>query len=177
LCNPCDATPKRESLEPGKKRRCFIKIIEGFIDMEYSVGHTGRVILLRLDEDEDILESLESLASKENIESGIFFVIGSLKEGSLVSGAKTDELPVIPILHHLTNNHEVLGIGNIFQMEGQPKIHLHAALARGDKVLLGCLREKSKVFLVEEIIIFELLDLEAIRETDQRTGLLLLKIH
>jgi predicted DNA-binding protein with PD1-like motif len=62
-------------------------------------------------------------------------------------------------------------------MEGQPKIHLHAALARGDKVLLGCLRENSKVFLVEEIIIFELLDVEAIRETDQRTGLLLLKIH
>lgn len=34
--------------------------------MEYSVGQTGRVILLRLDEDEDVLESLESLASKES---------------------------------------------------------------------------------------------------------------
>jgi predicted DNA-binding protein with PD1-like motif len=145
--------------------------------MEYSVGHTGRVILLRLDEDEDVLESLESLASKERIETGIFFVIGSLKEGSLVSGAETDDMPIVPIWKHLKKNHEILGIGNIFQMEGQPKIHLHAALARGDKVLLGCLRENSKVFLVEEIIIFELLDVEAIRETDQRTGLLLLKIH
>lgn len=145
--------------------------------MKYSVGHTGRVIVLRLNEDEDVLESIESLASKENIESGIFFVIGSLKEGGLVSGAETDDIPIIPIWKHLQKNHEILGIGNIFQMEGQPKIHLHAALARGDKVLLGCLREKSKVFLVEEIIIFELLGVEAIRETDQRTGLLLLKIH
>jgi predicted DNA-binding protein with PD1-like motif len=145
--------------------------------MKYSVGHTGRVILLRLDEDEDVLKSLESLASKENIESAIFFVIGSLKEGSLVSGAQTKEIPVVPIWHHLQKNHEILGIGNIFKMEGQPKIHLHAALSRGDKVRLGCLREKSKVFLVEEIIILELLGTEAYRETDERTGLRLLKIH
>ena len=145
--------------------------------MKYSVGHTGRVILLRLDEDEDVLESLESLASKEKIETGIFFVIGSLKEGSLVSGAETDDMPIVPIWKHLQKNHEILGIGNIFQTEGKPKIHLHTALARGEKVIMGCLREKSKVFLVEEIIIFELLGVEVIRETDQRTGLLFLKIH
>jgi predicted DNA-binding protein with PD1-like motif len=145
--------------------------------MEYSVGHTGRVILLKLDEDEDVLESLESLASKEKIETGIFFVIGSLKESSLVSGAETEDIPVIPIWHHLKNNHEVLGIGNILQMEGRPKIHMHAALARGDECLMGCLREKSKVFLVQEIIIFELLGMEALREKDMRTGLSMLRIR
>jgi len=145
--------------------------------MEYSVGHTGRVILLRLDEDEDVLESLESLASKEKIENGIFFVIGSLKEGSLVSGAATEDIPVIPIWQTLKNNHEVLGIGNIMQMEGRPKIHMHAALARGDECLMGCLREKSKVFLVQEIIIFELLGIEALREKDMRTGLSMLRIR
>jgi predicted DNA-binding protein with PD1-like motif len=145
--------------------------------MKYSVGHTGRVILLRLDGDEDVLESLESLASKENIESGIFFVIGSLKEGSLVSGAETDGMPIIPIWKHLQKNHEILGIGNIFQMDDQPKIHMHAALARGNEVYMGCLREKSRAFLIEEIIIFELLGIEAAREKDERTGLNLLKIR
>jgi predicted DNA-binding protein with PD1-like motif len=123
------------------------------------------------------LESLESLASKERIETGIFFVIGSLKEGSLVSGAETDDMPIVPIWKHLKKNHEILGIGNIFQMEGQPKIHLHAALARGDKVLLGCLREKSKVFLLEEIILFELLGMEAFREKDVISGLSRLRIR
>jgi len=152
-------------------------MIKGFIDMEYSIGHTGRVILLKLNDDEDILESLESLALKEKIETGIFFVIGSLKEGSLVSGAKTEELPVIPLWHHLRNNHEVLGIGNIFKMEGRPKIHMHAALARGDQCLMGCLREKSKVFLVEEIMVFELLGIGALREKDMRTGLSMLRIR
>ena len=145
--------------------------------MEYTVGHTGRVILLKLDENDDVLESLESLASKEEIENGIFFVIGSLKEGSLVSGAESEDIPITPIGHHLKNNHEILGIGNILQMEGQPKIHMHAALARGDECLMGCLRGKSKVFLLEEIIIFELLGMEAFREKDMRTGLSMLRIR
>ena len=145
--------------------------------MKYSIGQTGRVILLHLDEGEDVLGSLEFLTSKEKIETGIFFVIGSLKEGSLVSGAETEELPLVPIWHHLKKNHEILGIGNIFQMEGQPKIHMHAALARGDECLMGCLREKSKVFLLEEIIIFELLGMEAFREKDMRTGLSLLRVQ
>ena len=145
--------------------------------MEYSVGHTGRVVLLKLDEDEDILGSLESLASREKIETGIFFVTGSLKEGSLVRGAETEELPIIPLWHHFRNNHEVLGIGNIFKMEGRPKIHMLAALARGNECLMGCLREKSKVFLVEEIIVFELLGMEALREKDMRTGLSMLRIR
>lgn len=145
--------------------------------MEYTVGHTGRVILLKLDENDDVLESIEFLASTEGIENGIFFVIGSLKEGSLVSGAATEDIPVIPIWHHLKNDHEILGIGNIFQMEGQPKIHLHAALARGDECIMGCLRGKLKVFLLEEVIIFELLGIEASREKDVRTGLPMLRIR
>jgi predicted DNA-binding protein with PD1-like motif len=145
--------------------------------MEYTVGHTGRVILLKLDENDDVLESLESVASTEGIQNGIFFVIGSLKEGNLVSGAATEDIPVIPIWHHIKNNHEILGIGNIFQMEGQPKIHLHTALAKGDECLMGCLRGKSKVFLLEELIIFELLGIEASREKDVRTGLPMLRMR
>lgn len=145
--------------------------------MEYSVGQTGRVILLRLDEGEDVLKSLESLASKEKIDTGIFFVIGSLREGNLVSGAETEEIPVLPMVHHLKKNHEILGIGNILQMEGQPKIHVHAVLGRGDESLMGCLREESKVFLLEEIVILELLGMDAHRERDMRTGLSLLRIR
>ena len=61
-------------------------------------------------------------------------------------------------------------------MEGRPKIHMHAALARKDELLIGCLRGKSEVFLVSEIVLFELLEIEALREKDERTGLSLLKL-
>jgi len=46
-------------------------------------------------------------------------------------------------------------------MENQPKIHMHATLVHGDNLLAGCLREKSEVFLIAEIIVLELLDVSA----------------
>ncbi len=145
--------------------------------MRYSIGTIARVIVLRLDDNEDVLASIETLASQENIASGIFFLIGSLKEGSIVSGAESDELPILPMWLHIDKNHEILGIGTLFHMDGQPKIHLHAALARKDHLLMGCLREKSKVFLVEEIVLLELSGIDAIRQKDPETGLSLLKIR
>lgn len=51
--------------------------------MEYSVGRTGLVILLRLDEDEDGLGALKALTRKERIENGFLVIIGGLKGGAL----------------------------------------------------------------------------------------------
>jgi predicted DNA-binding protein with PD1-like motif len=144
--------------------------------MRYSVGQVGRVVVAKLEDDEDVLTTLESLTEKEKIESALFVVIGNLKKGSLVSGAETEKIPVIPIWQDFTTNHEILGIGTIFQMEGQPKIHLHATLVHGDKLLAGCLREKSEVFLVAELIVLELQDVAARRARDEKTGFTLLKV-
>jgi predicted DNA-binding protein with PD1-like motif len=44
------------------------------------------------------------------------------------------------------------------------------------KTLTGCVRKKSKVFLVIEAIIFELNGIKATKEIDPKTGLNLLKI-
>ena len=141
--------------------------------MKYSVGRIGRVVVAKL---EDVLTALESLTEKEKIESALFVVIGNLKKGSLVSGAETEKIPVIPIWQHFSTNHEILGIGTIFQMEGKPKTHLHATLVHGDELLAGCLREKSEVFLVAELIVLELLDVSARRAKDEKTGFTLLKV-
>jgi predicted DNA-binding protein with PD1-like motif len=146
------------------------------IGMRYSVGHIGRVVVAKLEDDEDVLTALESLTEKEKIKSALFVVIGNLKKGSLVSGAETEKIPVIPIWQHFTTNHEILGIGTIFQMDGKSKIHLHAALVHGGELLGGCLREKSEVFLVAELIVLELLDVSAQRARDEKTGFTLLKV-
>jgi len=86
--------------------------------MKYSVGNIGRVMLIRLDENDDVLTTIEALAGKERIQNGLFFIIGSLKKGSLVSGAETEDIPVVPLWNHFENNHEISGIETIFQMEG-----------------------------------------------------------
>ncbi len=144
--------------------------------MKYSVGRIGRVVVAKLEDGEDVLTSLEALAQKERIESALFFVIGNLKKGSLVSGAEKAEIPVLPIWQHFTTNHEILGIGTIFQAEGQPKVHLHAALVHGDELKAGCLKEKTEVFLVVELVVLELLDVSARRAIDEKTGFNLLKV-
>ena len=144
--------------------------------MQYSVGRIGRVVVLKLEDDEDILTSLQTLAQKERIETALFFVIGNLKKGSLVSGAERAEIPVVPIWQHFRTNHEILGVGTIFQMEAQPKVHLHAALVHGDELMAGCLREKSEVFLVAELVVLEILDISARRAKDEKTGFNLLNV-
>ena len=144
--------------------------------MKYTVGHVGRTFVMKLDDGEDVLGCLTSLAEKEKIQSALFFVIGNLKKGSLVSGAQTEKPPVVPIWQHFTTNHETLAIGTVFQMDGQPKIHLHATLVHEKDLLAGCLREKSEVFLIAEIIVLELLDVSASREKDEKTGFALLQI-
>ncbi len=144
--------------------------------MKYSLGRVGRVVVAKVENGEDVLASLETLAGKEKIESAVFFVLGNLKRGSLVSGAETEDFPILPIWQQFSKNHEILGTGTIFQMEGRPKIHLHAALVHGSELRAGCLREKSEVFLISELIVFELLDVSALREKDEKTGFALLKI-
>ncbi len=144
--------------------------------MDYSVGRPGRTFIVRLEEDEDLLASLGSLAEKEKIRSAVVLAIGNLKQGTLVSGARKETLPVLPIRQNFERNHEILGIGTIFPMEGKPKVHLHTALGRGREALMGCLQEKTKVFLISELVVFELLGVQAIREKDDQTGFSLLEI-
>jgi predicted DNA-binding protein with PD1-like motif len=44
------------------------------------------------------------------------------------------------------------------------------------KTLTGCVRKRSKVFLVIEAVVFELKGVKATKEIDPKTGLNLLKI-
>ena len=144
--------------------------------MNYSVGQPGRIFIVRLEEDEDLLASLASLSEKEKIQSAVVLAIGNLKQGTLVCGAKKKTLPILPMWREFDRSHEILGIGTIFQMEGKPKVHLHTALGRGREVIMGCLRDKSKVLLISELVVFELLGIQAIRDRDDKTGISLLKI-
>ncbi|KKK47868.1 hypothetical protein LCGC14_3150860, partial [marine sediment metagenome] len=54
--------------------------------MEYQIGRTGRVIVMRLGEGENLYESIESLAKKENVRSAAVFITGGLRKASVVVG-------------------------------------------------------------------------------------------
>jgi predicted DNA-binding protein with PD1-like motif len=138
--------------------------------MEYAKGRIGRVFTVRVDHGDDLILELIKLAELEKIELAVFMLLGALKEGKLVAGPKENRRPPEPVWTVFNDAREILGIGDIFQEDGRPKIHLHAGTAREDDVKLGCLRGESEVFMVVEVFIFELDGISARRIMDAEQG-------
>jgi uncharacterized protein len=138
--------------------------------MEYAKGKIGRIFAVRIDHGDDLILELIKLSELEHIESAVFTLLGALKEGKLVTGPKESMRPPDPIWSGFYDTHEILGVGNIFQEEGKPKIHLHVGTGRGDSVKLGCLRGESEVFMVVEAFVFELEGFSARRVMDKKQG-------
>jgi len=144
--------------------------------MRYTQGTIGRVFLLKFEDDDVLLEELSALVKKEKIKAATLIFIGALKKGDLVTGPKIPVIPPKPNKVYFKDGWEVLGVGTIFTNKLGPQIHLHASLGKKKKVLTGCVRGKSKVFLVIEAIIFELKGVKATKAIDPQTGLNLLRI-
>jgi len=144
--------------------------------MKYQVGKPGRMILAKFDDRDDVLGNLADIAKKEDIRAGVFYLVGGMREGKMVVGPETDELPPKPVWKELGESHEILGVGTIFWLEDEPKIHFHGAFGKKDMVKIGCLREKAETFLVLEVIIIEMEGINATREIDPAIGMPLLKI-
>ncbi len=144
--------------------------------MKYQIGKTGRVVLARFEDQEDILGNINTVARKEEIKSAMFFLLGGIREGKVVVGPEKDELPPTPVWRDLKESHEVLGIGTIFWDEKGPRIHFHGAFGKKDMVKVGCLREIAETFLVLEAVIIEIEGINAQRKFDPESGLTLLEL-
>lgn len=144
--------------------------------MKYTKGTVGRVFLLKFEDDDILIDTLSSFAQKERLKAATIIFIGALKKGDLVIGPKKPVIPPSPNKVVFKDGWEVMGIGTIFTNSKGPQIHIHASMGKKDKVLTGCVRGKSKVFLVIEAVVLELKGICASKDIDPRTGLNLLKI-
>ena len=144
--------------------------------MKYQIGKTGRVVMARFEDREEILENINTIARKEEIKSAVFCLLGGIRQGRVVVGPEKDELPPTPVWRDLKESHEVLGIGTIFWDESGPKIHFHGAFGKKDTVKVGCLREIAETFLVLEAVIIEIEGINAQRKLDPASGLTLLEL-
>ncbi|MEW6584065.1 MAG: DUF296 domain-containing protein [Nitrospirota bacterium] len=144
--------------------------------MKYQVGKTGRVVLARLEDREDVLECISGIAKKENIRSAVICLVGGVKQGRVVVGPEEEKLPPKPVWSEISESHEMVGIGTMFREGEEPKIHFHGAFGKRDAVKVGCLRGQSETFLVVEAVIIEIEGIDARREFDPASGLVLLKL-
>ena len=144
--------------------------------MKYSQGSIGRIFVLRFDNDDVLLDTLAKFSRKEKLQAATIIFIGALKSGDLVTGPKKCVVPPSPNKNLFRDGWEVMGIGTIFTNKLGPQIHIHAAMGKAKKTLTGCVRGRSKIFLVIEAVVLELKGVRATKSIDPRTGLNLLKI-
>ncbi len=146
--------------------------------MKASQGQVGRVFVIRLDDGDAVPTCLERFAEEKGISVGHVILIGGIGGGQVVVGPrKSDEMPPDPMLLPVDGAHEVVGVGILAPGEdGQPVLHIHAALGRSGQTLTGCLRPGVTTWLVGEAIIYEITGTNAARLPDKESGFNLLEM-
>lgn len=143
--------------------------------MQYRQGQLGRVFLARVEHGENLLEEIRNLARAEHLDGAVIFMIGALKSASMVVGPRECTVPPEPVWESFGDGREILGIGTLYPDEmGEPALHLHGVLGKGQVSLTGCLRANTEVYLIVEMVIMELSRLDALRRLDPETGLKML---
>lgn len=145
--------------------------------MEYKVGKAGRIVAARLFEGEDIYESIESIARKENIKAAAVLITGGFRKADVVVGPKQETPRIIGNFKPFAGPGEVLGVGTIYRDDKEPKLHIHTAIGKENQVMVGCPRGGASTFLILEVTIIEIDEVEARRKLDESTGLNLLKLE
>jgi predicted DNA-binding protein with PD1-like motif len=144
--------------------------------MKYTTGHMGRIFLLKFENNDILLDELNKFARKEKIKTASLIFIGALREGTLVTGPKKPVIPPSPNRIQFKDGWEVMGVGTLFTNKTGPQIHIHGSMGKKNKTFTGCIREKSKIFLVIEAVVLEIKGVKATKDIDPETGLNLLQI-
>ena len=144
--------------------------------MKYQSGTPGRVIVARFEDGEDVVAGLADIVRKENIRAASFNLVGGMKGGRYVVGPETEMMPPVPVWRGLEESHEVTGFGTIFWQGDEPRVHLHGVYGKRDSVRMGCMRQDTQVFLVLEVVVTEIVGIQAVRELDDASGMVLLKL-
>ena len=144
--------------------------------MQYTQGSIGRIFLLKFEDGDILLDKLSGFIRKEKLKAAALIFIGALRAGELVTGPKKPVIPPQPNKVYFKDGWEVMGIGTVLTNKSGPQIHIHGSMGKKQKTLTGCVRGKSRVFLVIEAIVLELKGVRAAKSIDPKTGLNLLKI-
>jgi predicted DNA-binding protein with PD1-like motif len=144
--------------------------------MKYTGGHLGRVFVARLEEGESIYAAVEEIAKREGIWSAAVLALGGIRRGKVVTGPERASGPIVPHYEGFDDARELVGVGTVFPCDGEPSLHFHAGIGRGNSALVGCPRAGMSVFLVLEVVIVELLGVAAERALDEGSGLSLLRV-
>lgn len=112
--------------------------------------HDGTRWMLRLDDGQDLFETLSSFAARENIRAGtVVFGIGMFRRATF---GYWDGSKYVP--HELTVPHEVVALhGTIARADDAPSLHLHGAVAGPDHRIVGGHILRATVGMLQEVLV------------------------
>jgi len=140
-------------------------------------GSLGRVLVVRLEDGEVLHECVERACYEAGIERAAVLALGGADQGSrLIVGPEDGRAErIVPVITELGGSSEMAAVGTIFPDEGgRPSLHMHASCGRGERGVTGCVRAGVKAWLVQEVVVIELLDLGSTRRMDPKSGFHLL---
>lgn len=141
-------------------------------------GALGKVVAFRLGPGCDLMKSIEEIAKKENIQSGLVLSgAGSLSQVTLRNVRLfPDEFPVMDRNRIYTPKKEPLELlslsGNISKRDSEIHVHCHITISSGlddGRAYGGHLIEGCLIFSYCEVIIAEITGLELKRDIDPET--------
>ena len=144
--------------------------------MRYTQGNLGRAFVARLDDGESVYDAVHELAEREQVTAAAVLALGGVRKGKVVTGPQSPTGKVVPHYEEFDDARELLGVGTVFVSDGEPALHFHSGIGRGETALVGCPRAGMATYLVLEVIVIELLGIDARRVLDAVSGLNLLQI-
>ncbi len=146
--------------------------------MRYACGNLGRVLVIRLEAGDVLHECVERAARENGISRAAVIALGGADRGSrMVVGPKDGRSEEIePMVAELAGESELAAVGTLFPgPDGEPSLHMHASAGREGRSVTGCVRAGVKVWLIQEVVVIEMIGISSRRVKDPRTGFHLLE--
>lgn len=134
--------------------------------MEYK--SRGKELLIRLDDGEEIIESIKSICKKEKIDSAFVSAIGAAKTAEISHYNTKDKKYNTKKFEGML---EIISInGNIGMNEGELVLHLHIAISMHDFTTISGHLMSAHVYPTCEILVLPY-SVKIKRKHDEKTGL------
>jgi predicted DNA-binding protein with PD1-like motif len=145
--------------------------------MKACQGRIGRVFVIRLEDGDVVPECIERFAEENGVSVGQAILAGGIGSGDVVvSPRRSEEKRPEPMLLPIDGAHEVVGVGVLAPGEdGKPVLHIHVTPGRAGQTLTGCLWQGVTIWLVGEVILYEILGAKVVRIQDKQSGFVLLE--
>jgi predicted DNA-binding protein with PD1-like motif len=147
--------------------------------MKVTEGRLGRVFVIRFEDGDELPECIERFAEEKGVTTGHVILVGGIGSGRVVVGPENaEERPPQPMLLPISGVSEVAGVGVLApDQNGEPVLHIHAALGRSGQTMTGCLRYGVTTWLLAEAILYEITGAQVRRVMTEEVGFKVLEVE